>query len=95
MARTPEAAVKAEIVAHLKARNIWYDMRTSRGFGRKGIPDLLICHRGRFIAIEIKSEWGDVSSWQEREMKHIKDNGGIAVVAQAPLHMEVLKDVLR
>ena len=48
-----------------------------------GIPDLLICHRGRFIALEVKTERGKVSEQQEWQLKRIDKAGGIARVVRS------------
>ena len=49
---------------------------------RSGIPDLICCINGRFVAIEIKRPdgKGKVSKLQEIEMDRIKKSDGIAVV---------------
>lgn len=47
----------------------------------KGIPDLLCCYRGRFIAFETKrSESDEPSPYQQYQMKRITTAGGIAIV---------------
>lgn len=64
----------------LKENNIWYVKIWGGGFQRAGIPDILICARGKFVAVELKAENGVVSELQAREIEKIKESGGEAVV---------------
>ena len=50
------------------------------GFTRSGVPDLLICCNGRFIAAEIKAENGQPTVLQLITLKRITESGGIAVL---------------
>lgn len=55
MAQTPEGKVKDQIKKILKARGAWYFMPVGGGYGPPGIPDFIVCLRGRFIGLEAKS----------------------------------------
>lgn len=55
--------------------------RPSNKYHIKGVADLLGCHLGRFIAIEIKAKGGRVSKEQAEFMLRTKHSGGIAFVA--------------
>lgn len=47
-----------------------------------GVPDLLACINGRFVAIELKrSSGGVVSEIQKEQIRRIKNSGGVAFVA--------------
>jgi Holliday junction resolvase len=46
-----------------------------------GMPDLLVCWRGRFVAIEMKMPGKKPTRIQEAEIGRIRDAGGIAEVA--------------
>ena len=48
-----------------------------------GIPDIVACLNGNFIAIEVKTEAGIVSKLQEYNINRIKEAGGIAFVARS------------
>jgi len=58
MAQTPEAKVKAAVRKLLVAFGIYHFMPAANGFGRAGIPDIICCFGGRFIAIECKAGKG-------------------------------------
>ena len=64
----------------LKSKNIWYVKYFGNAYSTPGIPDLICCINGLFVAIEIKSEKGKVSMLQDYNIEKIKENGGIAFV---------------
>lgn len=45
-----------------------------------GDPDLILCIRGRFVALELKSEHGKLSKLQEYKLEKIRKAGGLAFV---------------
>jgi Holliday junction resolvase len=80
MAQTPEKAVKAKVVKILRDMGIYYFFPVTGGFGRSGVPDIVGCYEGRFIAIECKAGGNHVTALQEREMARIKQAGGMPFV---------------
>jgi len=80
MAMTPEKRVKEKIVRILKKREVYYFFPATHGFGRSGVPDIIICHRGHFLAIEVKAGKNITTQLQEREIRLIRESGGTAVV---------------
>lgn len=52
-------------------------------FGAAGIPDLIICYKGRFIALEVKTEKGRTTVLQEATLRRIRAAGGIAEVVRS------------
>ena len=48
---------------------------------QRGTADLLVCHQGLFLAIEVKDKGGKESKLQEFERRKVKAAGGIAGVA--------------
>jgi Holliday junction resolvase len=50
------------------------------GFGRAGIPDIICCFQGKFIAIECKAGKGKTTALQDRELNAIRAAGGMAMV---------------
>lgn len=47
-------------------------------YGTAGIPDIICCYKGRFIAFEVKVEKGKLTKLQEIMMQRIKDAKGQA-----------------
>ena len=58
-----------------------------------GTPDILVCYKGKFIAIEVKKpKGGIVSALQKFKIQQIKDAEGVAFVARSVEDVEkVLK----
>lgn len=81
MASTPEKKVKAKIVKVLKEEGVYYFFPATHGFGRSGIPDIVCCVNGHFLAIEVKAGTNKPSALQVREIEAIRRCNGVAVVA--------------
>jgi len=75
-----EAAVKRAIIREIRRAGAWYTTPHQRGFSRPGVPDILVLHGGRFLAIEAKFNGNKPSEHQERELAAIEDAGGDAMV---------------
>jgi hypothetical protein len=80
MAATPEKRVKDAVTKILKANNVWYFMPMSGPLGRSGIPDIICCVRGYFLAIECKAGKGKTTALQDREIAAIQQSNGAAIV---------------
>jgi Holliday junction resolvase len=79
--RTPEGLIKDEIKDGLTDAGAWWCCPFMNGFGRKGIPDIICCYRGQFLAIEVKVPGGEPTAWQHRELNGIRAAYGEAMVA--------------
>ena len=90
MAQTPEAKVKARVKAWLVARDIWHCTPIGSQFGESGVPDILCCWDGRFLAIEVKApgKRSNTSDIQKRQLAGITAAGGTAIVVDDVLQME-------
>lgn len=79
---TPEGRVKAAVKRLLDAAGVWHFSPVSNGMGRHGIPDIICCWHGRFIAIEVKApgKRNNTSALQDREITAIGNAGGTAIV---------------
>ena len=96
---TPESKIKKEIVAYLDSlgERCWHVAYHNMGRGRRGVPDRLVCYRGRFIALEVKrppDERGKMNptaeKWQERQIAAIVGAGGDASVVWAAQHVATM-----
>jgi Holliday junction resolvase len=81
MAMTPEKKVKDKVVRILKDEGVYYFFPATHGFGRSGVPDIICCANGRFLAIECKAGTNKLTALQTREIETIRTAGGMAVVA--------------
>lgn len=93
-ANLKEKAVENKIKKWLKDRNYWFFKVHGSIFQPSGIPDILACINGKFVAIEVKrSEGGIISPLQKAQIQKIKENGGIAGVAcSMEEFLEILKE---
>lgn len=80
MAMTPEAKVKAKVVAILKDAGAYYFYPVTGGFGNSGVPDIIVCHQGQFIGIECKAGKNKPTPLQEQNLERITKAGGISLV---------------
>jgi Holliday junction resolvase len=94
MAKTPEGVVKDAVKKILKARGAWYFMPVSNGMGQVGIPDIIACYRGIFIAIETKAtgKRANVTPNQQRVIEAIQKADGFAWVVDNPYDVPLLLD---
>lgn len=75
-----EKLFERKIREYLESRGHWVVKYFANGYTKSGIPDLLACVNGRFVAIEVKGDGGNVSLLQVYTIGKIKDSGGIAMV---------------
>lgn len=79
---TPEGKVKAAVKKVLDAHGVWHFSPVSNGMGRHGIPDIICCWDGKFLAIEVKApgKRNNTSALQDREIAAINAARGTAIV---------------
>jgi hypothetical protein len=80
MAQTPEKKVKEAVTKILKQFGAYYFYPVMGGYGRSGIPDIIACYKGHFIAIECKAGSNKPTALQEAELKKIEDARGYVLV---------------
>jgi len=94
MALTPEKKVKDKCVKLLKAYDVYYFFPATHGYGRSGVPDIICCITGKFVAIECKAGDNKPTALQEKEMADIRKQGGIAVVINES-NLTLLENLLK
>ena len=77
---TPEAKVKKKVVQVLKEMGAYYFYPVTGGYGRSGVPDIILCYKGNFVGIECKSGTNKPTPLQEKNMKDIRAAGGVTLV---------------
>ena len=77
---TPEAKVKKKVVSILKEVGAYYFYPVTRGYGRSGVPDIIVCHKGKFVGIECKAGKNKPTALQQKNLHDIIEAGGIALV---------------
>lgn len=77
-----EQQIQKRILDHLaKLPNTWSVKVISAN--KNGVPDILACVNGKFVAIEVKTPTGRVSPLQEYQINRINNSGGLAAVARS------------
>jgi Holliday junction resolvase len=97
MASTPEGKVKKAVKKILDAEGVYYFFPATGGYGRSGIPDIVCCVQGYFLAIECKAAHGGLTALQTHELAKITRVGGHTFVATPatldalPFYLKTLK----
>ena len=86
-----EAHIKAAILEYLQSLPAFYcyprTLQIAGIGGRRnlsvGMSDLLVCFRGKYLAIEVKTDTGQPSEKQCEYMAGVKRAGGHAIVARS------------
>lgn len=72
-----ESTIQGEILNYLKSIGA-YTVKVHSAT-KSGVPDILVCLNGKFIAFEVKKEAGIVSQLQAKNMLNIIKAGGLAI----------------
>ena len=96
MAMTPEKKVKQRVVNILKNMDeeVYYFFPATGGYGRSGVPDIVVCFDGMFYGIECKAGKNNPTALQQRELENINGAGGVAWVVNED-NVESVEEVLR
>ena len=60
---------------------------------RSGIPDILACVNGNFVAIEVKSSTGEPSELQKYNIRKISESKGYAIITYPEDFDKLKKDL--
>lgn len=92
-----EKMIENQILSWLKLKGILafkvktvgtYDQKLGRfrkpsAWYRIGVSDIICCHKGRFIGLEVKTAKNKPSLHQELFMRDVNANGGAAIVVRS------------
>lgn len=91
--RKNETKFQNRVLKDLKSLPYTWVLKTQER-ARRGVPDILLCFKGRFVAIELKaSEEALVSPLQCYEISKIQLAGGLAYIAYPENWGAVLNDI--
>lgn len=89
-----EKQFENKIKGLLKESGAWFiKYWAGSKFTKEGIPDILACVNGRFVAIEVKAPNGRASELQKYNVKKINNAGGYAVILY-PKDFGIFKDLV-
>ena len=89
-----EKQFEQKVKAFLASQECWVLKTWSNGVQREGVPDLLVCCNGYFMAVELKAEHGHPSPLQEWNIQQIRKAEGIAIVLY-PYQFEKFKHMIK
>lgn len=87
-----ESVFQRQVIQYLRSQGDYVFNVVGSPYQARGTADLLVCHKGLFVAIECKAEKGHESALQQRERRIVTAAGGIAEVAK---DMAEVKAILR
>jgi Holliday junction resolvase len=74
-----ESDIVSAIMRYLKTLPECFCWKEHGGaYGTAGLPDIIVCLQGRFIAFEVKTETGKLTKLQESTLTKIKNAKGKA-----------------
>lgn len=88
-----ETSFKVRVLRDLKALKATYVLKTQER-GRRGVPDVLMCYRGFFVAIELKREGKTPDPLQTVKIQEIREAGGLAFYTTPDVwdgHLQMIK----
>ena len=89
-----EKSFENKIKDFLQKENVWFVKFFANAFTKKGIPDLLCCVNGFFVAVEVKAENGKPSDLQKWNIDKIRNCKGIAIILY-PKQFESFKRLIK
>jgi hypothetical protein len=76
-----ESKVTKAIMAYLKGRGVWCFKVAGGPMQQRGVPDIICCVDGAFVALEVKRPGlGRLTDLQALTIERIRDAGGVAEV---------------
>ena len=76
----PEKRFENKIKDMLDEHGAWWVKYFANRNTKSGIPDILACVNGEFLAIEVKSDTGHPSELQLHHVDNIRNAGGLAFI---------------
>jgi Holliday junction resolvase len=86
---TPEGELKKALKKYYKEHGIYHTVVPGGAYGKNGAPDIILCYKGLFIAVEAKVDT-EQSGWQELRQKQIERAGGIYAIIKSVKEMDEL-----
>jgi len=88
-----EKNLQTRVIKWLQSKGVYVINIWGNSFQRSGIPDLICCVNGKFVAIELKREGSRATPLQEYNIEQIIKSGGIAKLIR-PSSFDELKKII-
>ena len=97
---TPETKQKARVKERVKREFgdwLWGFAPSASKFGKRGVPDLIYCVAGLFVAIEVKAPGAKsrVTELQARQLQGIAKAGGLSFVVYDEESLDLTIDTIK
>ena len=76
----PEKTFETKVKKFIEDQNCWVVKFFANRMTKKGIPDIICCINGYFVAVEIKAVHGEASDLQIYHCKKIREANGFAFI---------------
>lgn len=80
---TPEGEIKKKIKALLDRCGAFWSMIPEGAYAKTGDPDMVVCYKGCYIGIEVKTAVGVQSEWQKIRQEQIEQANGFYLLARS------------
>ncbi|MBR2578817.1 MAG: VRR-NUC domain-containing protein [Clostridia bacterium] len=88
-----EKTITNQILKYLKSLPECFAFKEHGGlYGTSGIPNIIVCYKGKFLAFEVKTEKGKLSKLQEMAIAKIRKANGMAFKVTS---LEEVKEILK
>lgn len=88
-----EKDIVNSIMRYLKTVPMLFSWKEHGGmYGTAGLPDIICCYRGRFVAFEVKVPGNSLTKLQETTLTKIKDAKGEAFKVTS---LQEVKDIIQ
>jgi hypothetical protein len=88
-----EKEIVNKILKYLKTLPECFAWKEHGGmYGTSGIPDIIVCYKGRFVAFEVKTESAKLTTLQENTLRKINAAGGAAYKVTS---LDEVKEILK
>ncbi len=84
-----ESKIQSKILKNLKELGIYAHKNITTN--KKGIPDIIVCFKGKYLALEVKRPGGKSTELQDFNIIKIRQSGGVAEIVYS---WEDVKDIL-
>jgi len=89
-----ESQIQAAILNYLRSLGWWCWAVKAAVCNERGVPDVLCCCRGRFIAFEIKTQKGKLSGPQKIQIQRIHRAEGHAAIVRSVEEVRAILETL-
>lgn len=90
----PETRIVTKIRTALRDRGAWMVKLHGEAMQLRGLPDLLVCYKGVFVAMEAKVPGREATDLQRDTLEEIEKAGGVACTVHSPQEAIAILDMI-